>query len=111
MKEGDIVLVRLPQSDGNYKTRPALILKILPKYNDVLVCGISSQFVQEMKGLDEILDERNDYFLETGLRQTSLVRLLFIAVQSENQILGGIGKIPDTLHTELLQRLANFFLL
>ena len=42
MKEGDIALVELIQSDGSSKLRPVLLLKILPKYNDYLVCGIST---------------------------------------------------------------------
>lgn len=46
MKEGDIVLVDLPQSAGGSKLRPALILKQLPQYNDFLVCGISTQINQ-----------------------------------------------------------------
>ena len=36
MKESDIILTPITQADGNYKNRPALILKIMPKYNDFL---------------------------------------------------------------------------
>ncbi len=80
MKEGDIVLINLLQSDGSYKIRPALILKLLPKYNDFLVCGISTQIHQYIKDLDEMLDENKTNFSATGLRQTSLIRLSFLAV-------------------------------
>ncbi len=43
MKEGDVILTPLPQSDGRIKNRPAVILRQMPGYNDVLVCGVSSQ--------------------------------------------------------------------
>lgn len=77
MKEGDIVLIDLLQSDGNLKLRPALILKKLPKYNDFLVCGISTQLHQYIKNDDEILDGNDTHFHHTGLYKTSLVRLFF----------------------------------
>src|SRR6266536_4673535 len=108
MKEGDIVLINLLQSDGSYKIRPALILKLLPKYNDFMVCGISTQIHQYIKDLDEMLDENKTNFSATGLRQTSLIRLSFLAVTPGTRIRGSIGKIDASLHKQLLQRLADF---
>lgn len=108
MQEGDIVLVNLVQTDGIGKIRPALVLKVLPKYGDVLVCGISSRLYQEQKGIDEILDADASYFADTGLHQTSLVRLLLVGVQEQTEVLGSLGKIPADLHLELMRRLANF---
>jgi mRNA interferase MazF len=43
MKNGNIVLIPLPQSDGAIKRRPALLLKQMPPFNDWLLCGISTQ--------------------------------------------------------------------
>ena len=108
MKEGDIALINLLQSDGSYKIRPALILKQLPKYYDLLVCGISTQTHRHIKNLDEILDKNQTNFVNTGLRQTSLIRLSFLAVIPTTKIRGSIGKIDALLHRQLLQRLANF---
>ena len=108
MKPGNIVLVDLLQSDGNYKLRPALVLKKLPKYNDFLICGISTQVHQYIKDYDEILYQQDNYFSLTGLQKTSLVRLFFLAVASEKRIAGSIGKIQETLHKDLLQRLSMF---
>lgn len=108
MQAGNIALVEMPQSDGNYKLRPALILKELPKYNDFLVCGISTQISQYIKSFDEILNESDSFFKETGLRKTSLIRLFFIAIVPSEKISGGIGKIPVDLHKDLVQRLAKF---
>ena len=108
MQPGNIILINLPQSDGSYKLRPALILKLLPKYNDFLVCGISTQLHQSTQGFDEILDEHETYFPETGLRKTSLIRLAFLAIVSTEKISGSIGKIQPTMLKDLLQRLATF---
>jgi mRNA interferase MazF len=46
MKECNIVLTPVPQANGGIKNRPALILKEMPKYQDFLVCGISTQLKQ-----------------------------------------------------------------
>ena len=94
MKEGDIVLVDLLQSAAGSKLRPALILKQLPRFNDFLVCGISTQINQYIKDLDEILSEEDTEFSKTGLHKTSLIRILFLAVVSPQIVSGSIGKFP-----------------
>ncbi len=108
MKEGDIILANLPQSDGNFKLRPVLLLKELPGYNDFLVCGISTQLHQLIRNFDELIDEKNNNFFQSGLRQSSIIRLGFLAVIPGNRIPGSIGKIDSTLHKNLLERLAKF---
>ena len=55
MKSGDIVLASLPQADGKTKLRPALVLKQMLPYKDLLVFGISTQINQEVLGFDEII--------------------------------------------------------
>ncbi len=46
MQESKIILTPIPQSNGVIKNRPALILRKMPKYQDLLVCGISTQLKQ-----------------------------------------------------------------
>lgn len=108
MIEGDIVLIDLPQSDGSYKLRPALLLKQPPRYNDFLVCGISTRLNQYIKNYDEILNETDSHFHKTGLHKTSLIRLFFLAVIQKGHIAGTIGNITPTLHKKLLKGLADF---
>ncbi len=93
MKEGEIILATLPQSDGNIKLRPVLLLKHLPGYNDFLVCGISTQLHQLINGFDELIDEKSNNFIQTGLRQSSIIRLGFLAVIPNKEIPGSIGRI------------------
>ena len=110
MKEGKIVLVDLLQSDGTYKLRPGLALKSIPKYNDCLVAGISTRLKQDLKGFDFVFEEDDPHFPATGLRSTSLIRLLYLAVVPGKQIAGSIGEVPGNVHVMLLQRLAKFLL-
>ncbi len=110
MKEGEIILADLPQADGNIKLRPVLLLKQLPGYNDFLVCGISTQLHQLIKTFDELIDEKSSNFLQTGLRQSSIIRLGFLAVIPNNKIPGRIGRIDPALHKNLLERLAKYLL-
>lgn len=48
-------MVDLPQSDGAVKKRLALLLRQMPRFNDWLLVGISTQLHQEVPGFDEIL--------------------------------------------------------
>ena len=110
MREGHIVLASLPQSDGNYKLRPVLLLKRLPGYGDFLVCGVSTQLHHLIKDFDHLIDERSDSFSQTGLRQSSIVRLGFLAVIPANKVSGSIGEVDRLIYRSLLDRLANYLL-
>jgi hypothetical protein len=44
MKEGDIVLALLPQTDGRGKYRPAVVLRKMAGLGDLLACGINVFF-------------------------------------------------------------------
>ncbi|WP_345265961.1 type II toxin-antitoxin system PemK/MazF family toxin [Nibrella viscosa] len=107
MREGQIVLTELPQSDGTAKRRPALVLRQMPGYGDYLVCGLSSQLRQYIAGFDEVLqpDQSN------GLRVASVVRLGFLSTVADAQILGQIGQVPAQMHRQLIQRLAAYLTL
>ena len=77
MNQSDVVLTPVPQANGIVKNRPAIFLREMPPYRDVLVCGISTQLHQEVKGFDEVVDQTDSDFAATGLRTTSLIRLGF----------------------------------
>jgi mRNA interferase MazF len=40
MKEGDVVLTPLVQANGAIKNRPAVVLREMPPFSDLLVCGV-----------------------------------------------------------------------
>ncbi len=108
MKEGDVILVPLPQADGQRKPRPAILLRILPPFGDFLVCGVSSQLRQQVRGLDELIMRTDKDFAGSGLKMDSLIRVGFVAIYTERQIIGSVGEISSERHRRLLKQLAEF---
>lgn len=111
MQEGSVVLVALPQADGQLKPRPALVLRYMPPFQDLLLTGISSQLRQAVPGFDEILLPGTNDFADSGLRTASVVRLGFLTVLPHSRILGELGVVTPALHQRLLRRLSDFLLL
>ena len=108
MKEGDIVLAPLPQADGIVKNRPAIILREMPPHRDLLVCGVSTQLHQYVKGFDEIIYPTDSDFKSSGLKAKSVIRLGFFAVLSRSSIAGSIGSISPERHKRLLKTLSEY---
>ena len=75
--EGKIVLVALPQANGQTKPRPAVVLREMPPFQDLLLCGVSSQLHQVTAGFDDILQPLEADFSASGLRVASVIRLGF----------------------------------
>lgn len=111
MKEGNVVLTDLPQSDGKIKTRPVLLLRQLPApYNDYLVCGISSQIHQMIENFDELISEQDEDYLDSGILKEYIIRLSFLAVIPTKIIVGKIGTISRIRHKKLLHRIGNYLI-
>ncbi|MDQ3180064.1 MAG: transcriptional regulator [Acidobacteriota bacterium] len=109
MKEGDVVIVAMPQADGSVKNRPTIILRE-PPFQDMLVCGVSSQLRQEVKDFDEIISPTDIDFTASGLVGKSLIRLGFLTVIPQSQIVGVIGSVSLTRHRRLLEKLSNYLI-
>jgi mRNA interferase MazF len=107
MKEGEMVLALLPQADGRGKYRPAVVLRQMPGFGDLLVCGVSTQLRQHVVEFDEIIEPSHADFKTSGLKATSLIRLGFLAVLPATSFLGTIGSISDQRHQGLLSRLSE----
>ena len=108
MKEGDVILTPIPQADGSVKNRPAVVLREMPRYHDLLVCGVSTQLYQRVEGFDEIVSPGDPDFSSSGLLSESLIRLGFLAVLPRKSIAGSIGAISSGLHKRLLKRLSDY---
>ena len=108
MKERDVVLSAFVQADGKVKNRPALVLRVMPPFGDLLVCGISRQTQQQAPNFDEIIDTADADYRTSGLLSSSLVRLGFLAALPKSEIVGVIGSISRERHQRLLLRLANY---
>ncbi|MFA7241921.1 MAG: type II toxin-antitoxin system PemK/MazF family toxin [Sulfuricellaceae bacterium] len=93
MKEGDVVLVPLHQVDGRIKNRPAIVLRTMPPFGDLLVYGVSIQLRQEVPEFDERIEPSDSDFIASGIKAASLIRLGFLAVLPVAGFLGVIGNI------------------
>lgn len=63
MNAGDLLLTKLRQSDGADKLRPVLCLAAMPPYQDLLVCGVSTQLKQAVVDFDDIIGKGDSDFL------------------------------------------------
>ena len=94
---GQVVVFRFPQTDlEEGKLRPALLLGKLPgEYDDWLICMISSQTHQYVAGFDEMVQESEDDFGESGLKVPSVIRVGRLAVVAGEILLGAIGHVSN----------------
>jgi len=108
MNEGDVVLASLPQSDGRIKHRPSVLLRAMPGFGDLLVCGISTQLDREVSGFDESISPKDSDFAASGLKAPSLIRLGFLAVLPSERFLGSIGALSPERHQRLMAKLSQY---
>ncbi len=103
MIPGSVILARVQQSDGQLKRRPAVILALLPPYNDFLICGISSKIHQEVVGFDDVILHDDPDFVQSGLKVDSLVRLGLLATIPPTAVLGTLGSLLIIICTRNLR--------
>lgn len=108
MREGDVVLTPVPQANGAIKNRPAIILREMPPYKDFLVCGVSTQLHQQVKGFDELVSPSDTDFKSSGLKSESVIRLGFLAVLPQRSVIGSIGSVSSERHKRLLKTLSDY---
>jgi mRNA interferase MazF len=110
ISEGQIVLFRFPQADQkDGKLRPALVLRKLPgKFDDWLICMISSQLHQVIPELDEVIDSEEPDFRKTGLKQSSLIRISRLAVVNREILIGKLGVVDANRLIKIKTNLVNW---
>ena len=111
MKEvGQVVAFRFPQTDlEEGKLRPALLLAKLPgEYDDWLTCMISSQIHHYVEGFDELVQQGDQDFSESGLKMTSVIRVGRLAVVSGEVLLGAIGQVSAERLGRIKQHLSDW---
>ena len=108
MNEGAVVLTPLPQANGQVKNRPAIVLRRMPPFGDLLVCGVSTQLQHQVVGFDDLIEPIHQDYSTSGLKAPSLIRLGFLAVLPVTSFMGSIGTISSDRHRKLLERLAGY---
>ena len=110
--ERHVVLFRFPQtSQTKGKLRPALVIRKVPgPHEDWLICMISSRLSQEVERFDEIISEKDDDFISSGLKQASLIRIARLAVVEKTILLGAIGEISPARLNRIKNRLSDWLI-
>jgi mRNA interferase MazF len=109
---GQIVVTPFPYTDlSSAKLRPVLLLRqASARFDDWLVCMVSSQLSQAESGLDEMLTPADADFAASGLKAPSVLRLSRLAVLDGNSLVGCIGRIDEQRLNAVRQRLATWIL-
>jgi mRNA interferase MazF len=113
MKEvGQVVAFRFPQTDlEEGKLRPALLVAKLPgAYDDWLTCMISSQIHHYVEGFDELVQENDEDYGQSGLKTTSVIRVGRLAVVSGEILLGAVGQVSAERLRRIKQHLSDWLL-
>jgi len=110
MREGDLVLTPIPQANGQVKNRPVLVLREMPAFHDLLVCGVSSRLHQQVSGFDEVIMPSDSDFAASGLHTASLIRLGFLALLPRRTIIGLIRAIAPDRHARLLRTFSDYLI-
>jgi mRNA interferase MazF len=106
---GDIILCRFPQAGlETGKLRPALLLGKLREYDDWLICMISSQIRHYLPDFDELVRVDDADFVQSGLRNESIIRVERLAVVEEETLLGEIGGVSEERLGRIKRHLAEW---
>jgi mRNA interferase MazF len=110
MKAGDMSVYKMQQSDGSVKSRPVALLKQVRPFGDWIVCAVSTQLQQEVKGFDLVIADTDRSFGSTGLKSSSLIRLGFINTVCNKDLPGSIGSLAPKVIALLQHRLADYLI-
>ena len=107
---GQIVLTPFPNTDlSAAMLRPVLLLcKASHRFDDWLVCMVSSQLHQAEPDLDELIHNTDEDFGATGLKISSIVRVSRLAVLQGESMIGRLGDISHARLTALRRRVARW---
>jgi mRNA interferase MazF len=110
VNKGDIVLVPFPFTDlSQTKLRPAIVLWADSRNNDVTLCFISSQGVENLNEGEFRLNPTDEEFQGTGLKVASKVRVMRIATIERGLIARRLGKLGNRQTQQLNLALINAF--
>ena len=109
-KPGHIAYVELPNTDlTKGKNRPVLVLGKCPgKFNDWLICPVSSRQHQATAGIDELVNTADSDYAQTGLAVPSVIRVCRLAVVESSLLIGAIGSVDKARLARILASLKNW---
>ncbi|MEW5783063.1 MAG: type II toxin-antitoxin system PemK/MazF family toxin [Pseudomonadota bacterium] len=109
MRAGQIALSPFPYTDlSRAKLRPVLLLRRASRFDDWLVCMVSTRLDQAETGFDEIVSVSDVDFPTSGLKAPSVLRLSRLAILDAGLLMGSIGQIAPERLAAIRQRLATW---
>ncbi len=110
--EGQVVLFNFPQVDlKEGKLRPALVIRKVPdRFDDWLICMISSRVYSYLTELDEIISPQDEDFDNSGLKTKSVIRAGRLAVVRREILVGQIGEISPLRLQRIKEKIAKWIL-
>jgi mRNA interferase MazF len=109
-KAGQIALTPFPHTDlSGTKLRPVLLLRRTSRrFEDWLVCMVSSRLHQAEPDLDEMILPSEPDFAVSGLKVPSVLRLSRLAVLDGALLTGSIGCIEMARLLQIRRRLGRW---
>lgn len=109
-RPGQLALLRLAQTDlSRGKLRPLLLLRrASSRFDDWLVCMVTSRLHQAEPDLDEPILPNDPDFAATGLKAPSVARLSRLAVVEGATLAGALGAVAPARLDRMRQRLAHW---
>lgn len=109
-RAGQSALTPFPNTDlSGSKRRPVLLIRqASSRFDDWLVCMVSSQLHQAETNFDEILIPNNPDFAGSGLKAPSVLRLSRLAGLDGALLIGSIGSISDERLNRVRARFAEW---
>ena len=107
---GHIAYVQLPNTNLTQgKNRPVLVLGKCPgKFDDWLICPVSSRQYQATPGVDELVNAGDADYAATGLAVPSVIRVCRLAVVESSLLIGAIGSVDAARLTRVLATLKKW---
>jgi len=108
---GDVVIIPFPfvTSEGaSQKARPTLIISdhsIDRRFWDLIMAGITSRIVEDLKETEYMIAEGTKDFESSGLVKTSVVRCEYIMTVPERLVARKLGRLPDETMAEIDKKL------
>ena len=108
--KGDVVLAQFPFTDlSQVKLRPAIVLQSSQPKDEITICFVSSQKINQLTEDEFALLETDLEFPSTGLRISSKIRVTRIVTLSRQLISKRLGQLGTTQIQTLNTKLKKSF--
>jgi mRNA interferase MazF len=110
LQKGDIVLALFPFTDlSQTKLRPAVVLWADVANQDITICFVSSQGINQVSADEFVLQPSDSAFMATGLKVVSKVRVTKIVTLARKLITRRLGNLENTYIAKLNQTMIRAF--